>query len=299
MPKVYDCFTFFNELDLLEVRLNELDGVVDRFVLCESPYTFRGQPKPLVFQENRARFARFLPKIEHVVVDDLPLGGRKKEHDYFKKERFQRNALARGLHDAAPDDYVILCDVDEIPRASVIEAIVRANGPKAVHLLEMDYYTYFLNLMTSAGWNKPRMARHGDIRRLQALRSGGPGWAPKEKRVLSVLRQWKRMVFGVRPRPWVNVPDAGWHFTSMNGPAAVREKMIAYSHVRPDMENEAAIIATITAVLERAVANGGAAIPRIETLDRLPAFIKDHADRFAGHIASTETLADYRAMAPR
>ena len=72
MPKVYDCFTFFNELDLLEVRLNELDGVVDRFVLCESPYTFRGQPKPLVFQENRARFARFLPKIEHVVVDDLP-----------------------------------------------------------------------------------------------------------------------------------------------------------------------------------------------------------------------------------
>jgi beta-1,4-mannosyl-glycoprotein beta-1,4-N-acetylglucosaminyltransferase len=299
MPKVYDCFTFFNELDLLEVRLNELDGVVDRFVLCESPYTFRGQPKPLVFQENRARFARFLPKIEHVVVNDLPLGGRKKEHDYFKKERFQRNALERGLKGAAPDDYVILCDVDEIPRASVIEAIVRANGPKSVHLLEMDYYTYFLNLLTSTGWSKPRMARYGDIRKLQALRSGGPGWAPKEKRPLSVLRQWKRMVFGVRPRPWVTVPNAGWHFTSMNGPAAVREKMMAYSHVRPDMENEAGIIGQISAVLERAAANGAGTTPRIEPLDRLPAFIHANADRFAGQIASAETQADYREMARR
>jgi beta-1,4-mannosyl-glycoprotein beta-1,4-N-acetylglucosaminyltransferase len=299
MPKVYDCFTFFNELDLLEVRLNELDGIVDRFVLCESPYTFRGQPKPLVFQENRERFARFLPKIEHIVVDDLPLGGGNKERHYFVKERFQRDALARGLRGAAPDDYVILCDIDEIPRASAIEAIVRANGPKSVHLLEMDYYIYFLNLLVSTGWDKPRMARYGDIRRLQSLRSGGPSWAPKERRVLSVLRQWKRMVFGVRPRPWVRVPDAGWHFTSMNGPAAVREKMMAYSHVRPEMENETAIIGQITAVLKRAAANSGDATPRIEPLERLPAFIRDNADRFGGLIASAETLAAYEALSRR
>jgi beta-1,4-mannosyl-glycoprotein beta-1,4-N-acetylglucosaminyltransferase len=292
MPRVFDCFTFFNELDLLEVRLNELDAVVDRFVLCESPYTFRGQPKPLVFQENRARFARFLPKIEHVVVDDLPLGGGNKERDYFKKERFQRNALKRGLRDAAPDDFVILCDIDEIPRASTIEAIVRADGPKCVHLLEMDYYIFLLNLAVASGWDKPRMARCGDVRKLQALRAGGPGWAPKERRILSVLRQWKRMTLGVRPRPWVRVPNAGWHFTSMNGPAAVREKMMAYSHINPDMESVPAIAKQIDDLLQKASLNKAPQFPRLETLRNLPAFVRDNPDRFAGLIATPDAAGD-------
>lgn len=296
MPRVFDCFTFFNELDLLEVRLNELDSVVDRFVLCESPYTFRGQPKRLVFQENRARFARFLPKIEHVVVDDLPLGGGHKERDYFKKERFQRNALDRGLRDAASDDFVILSDIDEIPRAETIRAILRADGPKCVHLLEMDYCIFFLNLVVSSDWDKPRMARRGDIRKLQALRAGGPGWAPKERRILSVLRQWKRMTLGVRPRPWVRVPNAGWHFTSMNGPAAVREKMMAYSHINPEMESVPAIARQIGDLLQKAILNKAPEFPRLEDLQNLPAFVRDNQDRFADLIATTETADELRQM---
>jgi hypothetical protein len=56
---IYDCFPFFNELELLEVRLNELDGLVDKFVLVEATRTFAGQPKSLYFAENRDRFAAF------------------------------------------------------------------------------------------------------------------------------------------------------------------------------------------------------------------------------------------------
>ena len=69
---VHDCFIFFNELDALELRLEELDPVVDRFVLVEARTTFTGQAKPLVFAEHRGRFAKFLPKLVHVVVDELP-----------------------------------------------------------------------------------------------------------------------------------------------------------------------------------------------------------------------------------
>ena len=89
---VYDCFTFFNELELLELRLHELAGVVDKFVLVEATRTFTNKPKPLYFQENRARFAAFENKLVHVVVADLP-----DSSDAWVVERFQRNAIGHGL----------------------------------------------------------------------------------------------------------------------------------------------------------------------------------------------------------
>jgi len=70
--RIFDCFAFFNELDLLEIRLNELDPVVDKFILVESTRTFQKQFKPLYFNENKERFKKFLPKIEHVIVDHFP-----------------------------------------------------------------------------------------------------------------------------------------------------------------------------------------------------------------------------------
>ena len=61
LPRLFDCFTFFNELDPLELRLRELDALVHRFVLVEAPQTFTGRPKPLHFKLNRDRFEPFLP----------------------------------------------------------------------------------------------------------------------------------------------------------------------------------------------------------------------------------------------
>lgn len=69
---VYDCFCFFNELKLLEVRLEELNPVVDVFVLVESTRTFTGNPKALHFQNNKHLFSKHADKIQHIVVDELP-----------------------------------------------------------------------------------------------------------------------------------------------------------------------------------------------------------------------------------
>ena len=114
MPKIYDCFTYFNEDLLLSLRLHTLDRVVDRFVVAESTHTFRGKPKPIHF--DPARFPEFRDRITHVVVDDMPthLG------DAWANEAHQRNALLRGLTDAASDDCIMISDVDEkIGRAHV------------------------------------------------------------------------------------------------------------------------------------------------------------------------------------
>ena len=70
---VYDCFQFFNELDILKLRLHVLSDVVDRFVISESTVTFSGDPKPLFYEENKEQFQEFQDRIIHVVVDDTPL----------------------------------------------------------------------------------------------------------------------------------------------------------------------------------------------------------------------------------
>lgn len=66
---IYDCFTFFNEMDLLEIRLNALDGVVDRFVAVEANMTYSGQPKEPYLANGLGRFARFRDKLRVFCAD--------------------------------------------------------------------------------------------------------------------------------------------------------------------------------------------------------------------------------------
>ena len=70
---VWDCFIFYNELEILERRLHYLDSVVDHFVIVESSVTHKGTPKPSFYQDNKDRYARWAHKIRHVVVDDNPM----------------------------------------------------------------------------------------------------------------------------------------------------------------------------------------------------------------------------------
>ena len=69
---IYDCFTFFNELDLLEIRLKILNDYVDKFVLVEAAKTHSGLPKPLYFNENKQRFLPYQDKIVHISLDNMP-----------------------------------------------------------------------------------------------------------------------------------------------------------------------------------------------------------------------------------
>src|SRR4051812_40271897 len=114
-----DCFTFYNELDILEIRLRELYDVVDRFVLVEATHTHKGDPKPLHYATNRARFASWNDKIRHIVIGDLPVGDNLAA--IRRREMGQRNAILLGLMDAQDDDIVLISDVDEIPRKSAVE----------------------------------------------------------------------------------------------------------------------------------------------------------------------------------
>jgi len=206
--RVFDCFLFFNELELLEVRLNELKDAVDVFVLVESTVTFKGARKPLCFHENRQRFSPFLDRIRHVVVDDTPLDG-----SHIDREHFQRLAISRALGDVGDDDVIMVCDTDEIVMPSVVEDLKGFDG---ITKLRMHMYYYYMNMYQRSDWDKAL-----------AL----PGSLVAEVKQVNQLRKLKRKPDSLPADcRWRVLDNAGWHFTHVGGADRVRDKLRAYAH---------------------------------------------------------------------
>src|SRR5260370_28785385 len=134
MAMIFDCFPFYNELDLLELGFCELDEVVDGFVVAEAPVTHAGRPKSLYFAENAHRFSEWSHKITHVIVNDMP-----GDPDPWRRENHQRNALVRGLNGAAAGDGIIISDADEIPSADAVRCWSADMGSRAFEQL-CSYY---------------------------------------------------------------------------------------------------------------------------------------------------------------
>ena len=136
--KVYDCFTFYNEFETLELRLKNLYDVVDYFVLVEADKTHSNQKKPFYFNENKDRFKEFLPKIRHLMVNmNLPFKG---AGDWVI-ENSQRNMIARGIQDAAPDDLIVISDLDEIWAPDVLYRIINRQAVLYAHYVVPDILT--------------------------------------------------------------------------------------------------------------------------------------------------------------
>ena len=120
--KVYDCFTFYNEFELLELRLNSLYNVVDYFVIVESNKTFTNKPKEYNFMARKDEFKKFFPKIRYIMENDnVPYQG----VGDWTIEINQRNHIMKGLTDAEPEDLVFISDLDEIPAPDILERIHR------------------------------------------------------------------------------------------------------------------------------------------------------------------------------
>lgn len=167
---IVDCFTFFNELELLEIRLEELGNVVDRFVLAEAKLTFQGKSKPLYFKENATRFKRFRDKIDHLVVD-LP-----QTDDPWVREGCQRDALKLAVEKLPSSAMVFISDADEIFRPSAMRA---ATSRGQFAFLEMDLFYYFLNLRREGSkWVKAYCAPAREIMSITDLTH--PRWRERQ-----------------------------------------------------------------------------------------------------------------------
>lgn len=222
---IYDCFAFFNELDLLEIRLNTLNEVVDRFVLVEATRTFQKTEKPLFFEQNKERFKPFLHKIEHVVVDQYP--------GFFAKWRVpttwdyddhQKEQIKQGLKNCKPEDVVIISDVDEIPRPELVLKYAETAGIK---VFQQRLYYYYLNCFVKKypepievyngymPWQGTVMMKYKDLKSVQKARLTR-GQRKNSKNVTII-------------------PEGGWHFSYLGGVKKVIEKIEAYAHTEHNL----------------------------------------------------------------
>lgn len=242
-PKIYDCFLFFNEFDVLDIRFNELKDKVDKFILVESTRGFVNQEKPLYFLQNKERYAQYGDKIVHVIVGEFPNFKPVKGTDYWEVENYQRNQIMKGLQRCSPNkrDIVLISDVDEIIRREKMDQIVELIDKKGKDVVfgEFEFYKFFLNRRQPDDWrisiatSWENLSKY--IRSPQAFRnlSGfAKGHAFNGFEVLeAVAKKYpdKKWAFG-------RIRNLGWHFTSLGTFEKYLQKIASYSHLSVNNE---------------------------------------------------------------
>jgi beta-1,4-mannosyl-glycoprotein beta-1,4-N-acetylglucosaminyltransferase len=196
-----DAFMFYNELDVLELRLTLLDAWVDRFILVESEVNHIGGPKELFFWKNRARFTKWLDKIEHVIVseEESPT-----DEDPWSREKYQRACITRGLEGVPNDAIVMVSDVDEIPDMTKVPFEKLPHMVTSVHMWMFEYSLDYL--FTGEPWFGTVLTNCELFKRV------GPNYLRENR--------WKFPPFKY----------AGWHLSSFGNAAHVWNKTRTYAH---------------------------------------------------------------------
>lgn len=214
MRKIFDCFTFFDELDLLEMRLRYGYPYVDYFVICESNYTFRGNLKKLNFLKHRERFAPYLSKIIYVPFMTYA------QNDPWQMEKDQRNAINIGLEGAKDDDLIIISDVDEF-----------INYPNVMYtdydIAKIRQYTfcYYLNTGNlNYRWNRAGVITNKELKKVGSI----DGF----RDIIIEDDDYQKMNI---------LEEGGWHFTYVGGIDQIQSKLSNFSHSEfdtPEINNK-------------------------------------------------------------
>jgi hypothetical protein len=200
--RLWDCFMFREELDLLACRLDQLDGKVRGHVLVESTVTHTGLPKLLHYARSGLNYSH----VTHVVVDDMP------DHpDPWVREHHQRSATWRGLEAAGADDsdVLLLCDVDEIPSDLALEAAASLSPDRPVMAFAQRPFAFAVDYEFTSYQQCTFVA----VLAGQARRSGVQ---------LHQIRDGRDSYPVIR--------DGGWHFSWLGGPQAIARKTEASCH---------------------------------------------------------------------
>jgi beta-1,4-mannosyl-glycoprotein beta-1,4-N-acetylglucosaminyltransferase len=236
MGKIYDCFNFFNELDILELRLNILKDYVDFFVIVESSVTHTGLQKEFIFEQNKERFSEFLDKIILFKVVDTPNNFRnlpdtldenvkqiykfiESQQNRFKRDSqpdygrdfFQKECVLRPLANCGDDDIILISDVDEIPNPQILENLGDLDLENKKYSLNQMMYYYYLNVFKESTWYGTKISKYKNIKNLS----------------LNELRGDETLT--------TKLKNGGWHFSFMGGEEMVLKKMLSYS--AKDMTN--------------------------------------------------------------
>ena len=229
--KIFDCFMYFDEDIVLDVRLNYLDKYVDKFIIIESKYNHKGEKRTPLF--NIDKFKKFENKIKYILTNEIPTGienikaddnkseiYRKSIFNAGKRENLQRNQISEGLSDAQEEDWVIISDLDEIPNLSEIK-LKNINDNFVFFKQDMMYYKFNLRLENYI-WVGSKACKMKNLESPQWIRN------IKDRKY-----SWWRVDTYFSKKKYNNilfVENGGWHFSYLKNPKDIEKKLKSYLH---------------------------------------------------------------------
>ena len=229
--KIFDCFMYFDEDIVLDVRLNYLDKYVDKFIIIESKYNHKGEKRTPLF--NIDKFKKFENKIKYILTNKIPTGienikaddnkseiYRKSIFNAWKRENLQRNQISQGLSDAQEEDWIIISDLDEIPNLSEIK-LKNINDNFVFFKQDMMYYKFNLRLENYI-WVGSKACKMKNLESPQWIRD------IKDRKY-----SWWRVDTYFSKKKYNNilfVENGGWHFSYLKNPKDIEKKLKSYLH---------------------------------------------------------------------
>ena len=228
---IYDCFMYFDEDLLLDLRLNSLDKFVKKFVITEATYTHNGSKKKLNFDINK--FKKFKDKIIYIVVDKQPKDIMKLKENDTKQKRgeklilngmardyFQRENLSRGLNDADGDDLILISDLDEIPDLKKLNSSAINNN---IIIFEQKMFYYKLNLFYEDYiWLGTKAVKKKNLKSPQWLRNiKGKNYPKWRVDTFFSKKKYTNLTF---------IKGGGWHFTCLRTAEELEKKLLNFAH---------------------------------------------------------------------
>ncbi len=228
---IYDCFMYFDEDLLLDLRLNSLNKFVKKFVITEATYTHNGTKKKLNFDINK--FKKFKDKIIYLVVDKQPKNimtlsdhdtkekrGEKLILNGMARDYFQRENLSRGIKEASEEDLIIISDLDEIPNLNKINLSKIKNN---LVIFEQKMFYYKLNLFyEDYTWLGSKAVKKKNFKSPQWLRNiKGKNYPKWRIDILFSKKKYSNLYF---------VKDGGWHFTCLRTAEELEKKLLNFAH---------------------------------------------------------------------
>ena len=237
--RIFDCFMFYDEEVVLDIRLNSLKNSVDCFVIVESKFYHNGKKRDLKFDINK--YPKFKDKIIYIVQDEEPLNLEtvKKDDDEgaksyklifnaHKRENFQRNQIYKALDKANEDDLIMISDVDEIPNLKDLN-VAKVNNK--IVIFEQEIFYYKLNrYLEGFTWHGTKACKKKNLKSPQWIRN------VKNKN----FGFWRLDTFFSETK-YINkifIKSGGWHFSNLKNPVDIENKLKSYLHHRDfDVEN--------------------------------------------------------------
>ena len=231
--KIYDCFMYFDEEEILDLRLNILKDKIDYFVIVESTYNHNGERRKLLF--DKSKFQKFNSKIIYLVFDKVPDeiqrvnkddSVEEKDRKYIMnavyRENSQRNYIYEGLKKSEKNDLILISDVDEIPKLNFLDF---SNLNNKIIIFKQDMFYYKFNLaIPNFKWSGTKGVLKKNLVSPQWLRN------VKDRKY-----PFYRFDTYFSNKKYTNIKiiaDGGWHFSNLKSPLKIEHKLRSYLHHR-------------------------------------------------------------------